>query len=244
MKTSCEIIKDLLPLYHDNVCSAESRVLIEEHLEECPTCKELLKAISDELAHPTSAIDEKKPLKAFQAILKRMKLKSFLMGAAIAIVASLALMTAISWLTQPRWTVPIELLEVTDVAQLSDGRIAFTLAIDGDRNLYQFGWTVSGDGSCFYRVTRTLFGRSNSYDLLQSGELDLRNTEDSAQLHVLRYVVDIAALNATEQSRGSGIVITAFYIGTRSNAILVWEEGMELPVAEMDWSYDMAIPHR
>jgi len=246
LKISCEIVKDLLPLYHDNVCSSESRALIEEHLDECQSCADLLNSISDELAHPVNVIDETKPLKAFQAIVKKIKIKSLLIGVVISFIAFLVIITIISFLTQPRWTVPIELIEVTDVAQLSDGRITFTLAIDGDRDLYRFGWTVSGDGSCYYRVTRTLFGRSNSYDLLQSGELNLRNTEGTAQLHMpgLRYVVDIAALNATEQSRSSGIAITSFYIGTRNNAVLVWEEGMELPVAEADWRYDITIPHR
>lgn len=39
MKTSCEIIKDLLPLYLDGVCSDESKAMIEEHLLECEDCK-------------------------------------------------------------------------------------------------------------------------------------------------------------------------------------------------------------
>lgn len=43
MKISCDIIKDLLPLYHDNVCSTDSRKLIEEHLENCEECKSELK---------------------------------------------------------------------------------------------------------------------------------------------------------------------------------------------------------
>lgn len=36
---SCEIIKDLLPLYLDDVCSKESRELVEIHLQECEQCK-------------------------------------------------------------------------------------------------------------------------------------------------------------------------------------------------------------
>ena len=38
-KTSCGIIKDLLPLYIDGVCSSDSIDLIEEHLKECPLCE-------------------------------------------------------------------------------------------------------------------------------------------------------------------------------------------------------------
>lgn len=42
MKTDCNIIRDLLPLYVDDVCSQESRNLVDEHLRECPDCLEEL----------------------------------------------------------------------------------------------------------------------------------------------------------------------------------------------------------
>ena len=42
MKTSCGVIRDLLPLYADDACSEESRTLVEEHLAECPACAEEL----------------------------------------------------------------------------------------------------------------------------------------------------------------------------------------------------------
>ncbi|HEY2493544.1 MAG TPA: zf-HC2 domain-containing protein [Paenibacillus sp.] len=36
---SCEIIKDLLPLYYDEVCSKESVAIVEEHLAACQSCQ-------------------------------------------------------------------------------------------------------------------------------------------------------------------------------------------------------------
>ncbi len=42
MKTDCEVIRDLLPLYTDAAGSQKSRELVEEHLEECPDCRALL----------------------------------------------------------------------------------------------------------------------------------------------------------------------------------------------------------
>ena len=38
MKYNCEMIRDLLPLYQDGICSESSRQAIEEHLSECPEC--------------------------------------------------------------------------------------------------------------------------------------------------------------------------------------------------------------
>ena len=39
---SCDVILDLLPLYVDGICSKESRKLVEEHIDECESCKNLL----------------------------------------------------------------------------------------------------------------------------------------------------------------------------------------------------------
>ena len=38
MKISCDVIKDLLILYEDDVCSMESRKAVEDHLKECTEC--------------------------------------------------------------------------------------------------------------------------------------------------------------------------------------------------------------
>ena len=50
MKYNCEVIMDLLPLYHDGVCSEESREMVEEHLEECESCKRALMEIRREIS--------------------------------------------------------------------------------------------------------------------------------------------------------------------------------------------------
>lgn len=39
MSISCEVCRDLLPLYVDGVCSAESCALVEEHLARCGACR-------------------------------------------------------------------------------------------------------------------------------------------------------------------------------------------------------------
>jgi len=48
MKNSCEVVKDLLPLYYDDVCSNESGSIVEEHLLECDTCKKYLDSMKDD----------------------------------------------------------------------------------------------------------------------------------------------------------------------------------------------------
>ena len=47
MSKECEIIRDLLPLYADDVVSDASREIIEDHLPDCPECNAYLKQIKD-----------------------------------------------------------------------------------------------------------------------------------------------------------------------------------------------------
>lgn len=47
MKYDCEVIKDLLPLYHDEICSENTKTIVEEHLQECESCRKLNEEIGD-----------------------------------------------------------------------------------------------------------------------------------------------------------------------------------------------------
>lgn len=45
MDMNCGIIKDLIPLYHDEVCSDETRAAVEEHIAHCAECRAALEAL-------------------------------------------------------------------------------------------------------------------------------------------------------------------------------------------------------
>ncbi len=42
MKLDCKVIEDLLPLYADQVCSEQTKDIVEEHLQECASCSALI----------------------------------------------------------------------------------------------------------------------------------------------------------------------------------------------------------
>ena len=52
---NCDIIQDLLPLYHDGVCSAASQAAVKEHLASCKTCREALSALDAPLPEKQKA---------------------------------------------------------------------------------------------------------------------------------------------------------------------------------------------
>lgn len=78
---NCDVIRDLLPLYADDVCSAETRRMVDEHTRQCPACAKMLKQIrADEIE--TSLREEKNEVILYQA--KRFKRRSATIGTTIA----------------------------------------------------------------------------------------------------------------------------------------------------------------
>ena len=45
MDNACDVVRDLLPLYVDGVCSEGSRQLAEEHIKSCPSCAKMLEQL-------------------------------------------------------------------------------------------------------------------------------------------------------------------------------------------------------
>lgn len=88
MNISCEIIKDLLPLYHDGVCSKESRAAVEEHLSHCESCKAELKAMDEVLPinNPEQNLIEADAVKSLSRRWKKGMLKSMLKGILITLL--------------------------------------------------------------------------------------------------------------------------------------------------------------
>lgn len=88
MKIPCKVIKDLLPLYIDDVCSDDSRQLIVEHLSECEDCRSELVAIQNEL--PVDIYKQNvRDVQAVKKLSKKWKkgmLKSFIKGAVITLI--------------------------------------------------------------------------------------------------------------------------------------------------------------
>ena len=44
----CDVIKDLIPLYYDDVASEGSRELVDEHLKDCAGCREIWDKMKDD----------------------------------------------------------------------------------------------------------------------------------------------------------------------------------------------------
>lgn len=99
MKLSCKVIEDMLPIYCDGVCSAESAALVEEHLKDCQQCSQILTELQSEIEMPAKSVDDLKPLAKLQAQWKKEKLRSAKKGACITftIITALFLILTSVW---------------------------------------------------------------------------------------------------------------------------------------------------
>ena len=74
MKITCDIVRDLMPLYVDDVCSDDSKKLIEDHINHCSKCQNELAAMKDPIECPplSETGDSKTP---FFKIRKKVRIK-------------------------------------------------------------------------------------------------------------------------------------------------------------------------
>lgn len=95
MSIPCEVINDLLPLYHDGVCSNESKTIVDEHLAYCEKCNVELQEMDKAL--PIIGTEQNlKDAEAVRMLSRRWKkgmFKSILKGVfiTIGIITALAL---------------------------------------------------------------------------------------------------------------------------------------------------------
>lgn len=82
MRIACEVINDLLPLYHDGICSDESKVLVDKHIADCKDCRSELDMMNSgfEIDHNSDNLLEVKDLKELSKKWRWDKIKSFLKG--------------------------------------------------------------------------------------------------------------------------------------------------------------------
>ena len=213
-----DIIFDLLPLYHDAVCSAASRAAVEAHLKACGTCREALL----EMDAPLPAAEEQKNaadgavVKGISEAWKKEKWKARLKGAAIAAAVCLLLVGA--WLAATQlFLFPVDLatIEITDVRQLADGRILYHFYIDDDLNLRRTEFQYDEDGNMYCVPIRALITE--------------KRWEGNSPAN-MELFLDMEWVDEQARFMGFGEIDHVWY-GRGEDAILLWEEGMELPAA-------------
>lgn len=110
MKNECMIVRDLLPLYVEDLVSDETRAFVDEHLVDCENCR---KALEQNRTSPgVTAEAGAVPLKNIKKRLRQQNLKSVFLAVTLVMAV---LITVFGYLTLPQY-VPYseDLLTITE----------------------------------------------------------------------------------------------------------------------------------
>ena len=211
MKLPCEMVQDLLPLYHDGVCSQVSETLVKEHLAGCEDCGEVLKALDAEIEVPELEMEKAEPLVKIQVNwekrTRREKIKYICSG-----VAAFLVMITLWWgLTQWR-IVPLRANDyiIKKAVQLENGIVHIEYTLLYEKATPEMG--ITEDGVLYENYKRPILARRLEH--IPSG---------SAGLYL-----DPEDLNWFGEGN-----FNAFCLGDPESEehILVWEVGKEMPAA-------------
>jgi hypothetical protein len=98
MEVTCKIIKDILPLYVENIASDDTRILVEEHISWCESCKKQLGEMNFSNNLPIDT--DTAPLRKLKAILRKKKIHTIFFSAMLTMVTAVVVMAV---LTAPKF---------------------------------------------------------------------------------------------------------------------------------------------
>ena len=84
MKLPCAVVRDLLPLYAENLTEDETKKIVDEHLESCEECRQRLAEIDTKIDAP---VDSSKPLMALKKEIRKRRWFSAIVAALLVFVA-------------------------------------------------------------------------------------------------------------------------------------------------------------
>lgn len=163
----CEIIRDLLPLYCDGLCSETSRQEIEAHVAQCEGCRTCLAEMKGEDASVSLPdLEQETEVRVLRGVKKKFshrRRRAVLLTAAIMLIFSIVLVGA---------------ADVQQPVPYTDGLVTAELAVDEAIDLYYHG----GNYDSFHGFSRGVDGRNAVF--LYFDRTILSNVTPSGENHL------------------------------------------------------------
>ncbi len=96
-KYNCDIVQDLLPLYQDDICSDASKAMIEEHLEECSVCRDMLDQLKNTKLDDCLLFEKNGVLEKH---LQQEKKRAFMIGLGSSVALTISILSAVFVIVQ------------------------------------------------------------------------------------------------------------------------------------------------
>ena len=212
------IFRDLLPLYVDEVCSLESRKMIEEHLKECAECKAYMESMSDDAtSEKIDPINESRKASSLKNVKKKIQRKQILTAVITVLIIICLSFAVIVGLKRTN-----RIVEYDDNLSFSmvDGSLIGRLYGSSYTNLKIKNVSVNDGGTSsnyiFYKVSETIWDDiSTSKNMMI--EYVICPAEKSADMvdRVYYYTGDFSGLENMSEAELQTVI---------QNSILLWEK--------------------
>lgn len=248
MKIPCSIIKDLLPLYHDDVCSEESKDMVEEHLSECNDCRSYYDQFDMKLPEITSDSDEASNLQNDLAMIR--KVESRITLRILAVVSITVMIFTVgciisSCIPEGTWnsvkasvrnTFPVldtristDKVEVKEVYRLESGYIYCTFDIHSYVTKYMAPLNVIKDANGKLAINYHNYIESWNSISLQKSWFDFHRS-DSYTSTLCMVVPETYVRHNADGTTASYTTDALYYVGKGDKILPLWD-GSELPAA-------------
>ncbi len=242
-RISCNVNQDLLPLYVDDVCSEESKDLVEEHLSECEECQNYYEALKEGIPEAEVKEDkenifsEEKVRQASASIIKdikkrisRRQTQTFCMVAAIVFILVFLIRGmngaySYSWLEKfPLFDVRLKAsdMHVTELYQLQNGYLYITVETDE-----RFSISASGN---LNEITDKNKGGTGEY----RGQIELKRElwGDSVRMRKCSFIYPLTGQTMDAEGELVECEDSAIYLQGKGNEMVkVWEKGQAVEKA-------------
>ena len=221
MKYSCNIIRDLIPLYIDGVCSEESKKVVDEHLEECNECKTYLSSMSEEnkiIDHfYNDDLKESQKISSFMAVKKRIQRKQILFGILAILIVVLIFASTIGILKSIHKTV--EYKNNISVSMI-DGSLVGKLYGSYYTNIKIKNIEVIDEGKMsnytFYCISNTVWDDISLKDNMMTEYVIVPNDKNAERIdRVYYYTGDFSGLENMNETELKTVI---------QNSKLLWEK--------------------
>ena len=202
-KITCDVIRDLLPLYCDGVCSQDSRELVREHLEDCRECRGLLQKMRQECVLPGEEEQAHETVVRDMAVSWKKGLRrSFLKGALIMLCACAVLVggwVALTHLVMAQ--VPADRVEIA-VVSVTEETVEVSLKTNDGKKVSGSSYRVTADGKYYIILERGILAEENGGGENWEGTLTISREK--------------------KLESGEKVPVTEIYYGTGKDSVLIW----------------------
>ncbi|MBP5578953.1 MAG: zf-HC2 domain-containing protein [Ruminococcus sp.] len=158
MSNNCDMIKDLLPLYADDVCSDESRKTVEEHIKECADCRTELEKLRKSVT-----VSPKNDGEVLKRIKRRLRIEKLAVGLISVLAICGALIIGLVYLINSDTSMDMEKYDILNNVSVTEHDNAVWLNIkDSAVEFFRVHPTLSDTNGKYMGYDKDFDGKSKN----------------------------------------------------------------------------------